>query len=311
MTTKTIFIEKFKMLTGLSTEVATNLLSIPHKSVVVLNTLKSNWPEVHEFILNSADLTANNELPYSYIVNTNKENLTRHPYFKAGGYYILNYSSLIPPLVLDPRPNDRILDMCAAPGGKSFILARMAQNKFNLVLNEVDKRRLSNLTEVLSTLNVSISKTYNLPAQGLPYVLTDKFNKILIDAPCSAEGLINLSDSQSIKYWSQKKVKQLRNLQKKIIHSAYHMLEVGGDIVYSTCTYSPEENEEVIDYVTSKYPDLEIQEIDTSLWKANFTPALLSWQDKLFVGDMSKCIRILPNEVFEGFFVAKLRKVSR
>lgn len=311
MTTKTTFLEKFKMITGLSEEVAIKSLSHSHKSVLVLNTLKSNWHEVLSEILKVATLTEIQEINHCYIIENGKEALTALPLFKEGSYYILNYSSIIPPLVLDPQPNDSVLDMCAAPGGKTFILARQANNQSSLYVNEVDKRRFNNLNLILANLNVKVVQAFSAPAQGLAYATTQKFNKILIDAPCSAEGLINLANNESLKYWSQKKVKQLRNLQKKIINCAYDLLEEGGEIVYSTCTYSPEENEEVIDYVLNKHEGLEVVSLDERFKRDNFAPALIAWNNTMFHEDITKCVRILPTELFEGFFVAKLKKIKR
>ncbi|MGV8131288.1 MAG: hypothetical protein ACP5N7_04285 [Candidatus Pacearchaeota archaeon] len=311
MTTKTTFLEKFRTITGLNEEIAIKSLSHSQKSVIVLNTLKSNWQEVLRNVLEIATLTKIQEVNHCYIIEDGKDGLTSLPTFKEGGYYILNYSSIIPPLVLNPQPNDFILDMCAAPGGKTFMLARESKNLANLFVNEVDKRRFNNLRSILSNLDVNVIDAFNTPAQGLAYMTDQKFNKILIDAPCSAEGLLNLSDNSSLKYWSQKKVKQLRNLQKKIINCAYDLLEDGGEIVYSTCTYSPEENEEVIEYIINKYNDLEVVSIDKRFKKDNFAPALITWNKTMFHEDITKCVRILPTELFEGFFIAKLKKIKR
>lgn len=299
------------MITGLSEEVAIKYLSHSHKPVLVLNTLKANWRDVLTEILQIATLTKIQEINNCYIIETGKEALTSLPLFKEGSYYILNYSSIIPPLTLDPQPNDIVLDMCAAPGGKTFLLARESNNQANLYVNEVDKRRFNNLNSILANLGVKVVQAFNTPAQGLAYATSQKFTKILIDAPCSAEGLINLTDSTSLKYWSQKKVKQLRNLQKKIINCAYELLEGGGEIVYSTCTYSPEENEEVIDYILNKHEGLEVVSIDERFRRDNFAPALIAWNNTMFHEEMTKCVRILPTELFEGFFVAKLRKTKR
>ncbi len=311
MTTKTTFLEKFKMITGLGEEIAIRSLSHSHKSVLVLNTLKSNWRDVLSELHQISTLTEIQEVRHCYIIETGKDALTSLPLFKEGSYYILNYSSIIPPLMLDPQPNDTVLDMCAAPGGKTFILARESNNQANLYVNEVDKRRFNNLNSILTNLDVKVVQAFNAPAQGLAYATSQKFNKILIDAPCSAEGLINVTDGASLKYWSQKKVKQLRNLQKKIINCANELLEEGGEIVYSTCTYSPEENEEVIDYILNKHRDLEVLPLDERFKRDNFAPALVAWKNTIFHEDITKCVRILPTELFEGFFVAKLKKIKR
>lgn len=310
MTTKTTFKEKFKMITGLNDEVVTQLLSYSHKSILVLNTLKANWQEVLDEIHKHATLIPLSDAKYCYSIESGKDSVTALPFFKDGNYYILNYSSLIPPLVLDAHASDDVLDMCAAPGGKTFMIARETDNQAQLYINEVDKRRFNNLNSLLTQLDVSVTQAFNTPAQGLMYVTPQKFTKILIDAPCSAEGLINLANTDSLKYWSQKKVKQLRNLQKKIVNCAYELLAEDGELVYSTCTYSPEENEEVIAYLLTKHKDLRVMAIDTKLIKENFIPALISWNNTLFTEDITKCIRILPTDLFEGFFVAKLKKLK-
>lgn len=310
MTTKTTFKEKFKMITGLNDEVVTQLLSYSHKSILVLNTLKANWQEVLDEVHKHATLIPIADNKYCYSIESGKDRVTALPFFKDGNYYILNYSSLIPPLVLDAQASDYVLDMCAAPGGKTFMIARETDNQAQLYINEVDKRRFNNLNSLLAQLDVSVTQAFNTPAQGLMYVTPQKFTKILIDAPCSAEGLINLANTDSLKYWSQKKVKQLRNLQKKIVNCAYELLAEDGELVYSTCTYSPEENEEVIAYLLNKHKDLRVMAIDTKLIKENFIPALISWNNTLFTEDITKCIRILPTDLFEGFFVAKLKKLK-
>ena len=310
MTNKTNFLDKFIKITKMNEEVAKDKLSLKHKSVLVINTLKNNWEEVLNTCHKISKLVKINEIENAFIIENNKELLTTRDEFRIGGYYILNLSSIFPPLILASKEKDSVLDMCCAPGGKAFLIAREAGNKIHLTVNEENKRRFNNLESTLKNLNVKTINMFNKPAQGLIYYTDLKFNKILIDAPCSAEGLININDSKTLMYWSQKKVKQLRNLQKKIINTAYQMLDADGEIVYATCTYSPEENEEVINYIINKYSNLHVEEIQLGCEYSNFLKALTNWNGDSYNMEVRNCIRILPTETFEGFFIAKLKKTN-
>ena len=306
---KTRFLTKFMQITGMDKEKALKAINTEKKSVLVLNTLLANNsfnPKT------SAELEQIHGFENVYLVAENKQSFTKSENFKKGEYYIQNLSSLLPVLALNPQPKDKILDLCASPGGKSFNICRLTNNLADLSVNEAEKHRFKNLQEVVSLYGMNVSNFYFGPGQGLFRKTTQKFNKVLVDAPCSAEGLISLVDENTDPpFWNQKKVKQLRNLQKKLVNSAYHMLEDNGTLVYSTCTYSPEENEEVVSWLIDTFSDLKIEEITGFTKRDNFVPALKKWENKVFNDQVAKCIRVLPTQTFEGFFVAKLTKSNK
>jgi NOL1/NOP2/sun family putative RNA methylase len=305
---KTNFLDKFSSITGLSKSDALRMLNVQHNSVLVLNTLKNNKPTIEE-IAQDEWLKPCTEYTSVYEITGDKRSFTHIEAFAHGYYYVQNLSSLLPVLALNVQPGDTILDMCAAPGGKSFNICRLTNNNIRLVVNEPEKHRLEDLKTIINVYGLNVSQVLSNPGQGLYRKFENMFDKILLDAPCSAEGLITQITDENPKYWSQKKVKNLRNLQKKLINSAYKMLAAEGTLVYSTCTYSPEENEDVIDWLLNTYSDIALQKITDFKFQTNFVPALTKWNNKLFDSSLSKAIRVLPNEQYEGFFIAKIKKI--
>jgi 16S rRNA (cytosine1407-C5)-methyltransferase len=134
---------------------------------------------------------------------------------------------------------------------------------------------------------------------------------ILLDVPCSGEGIIYLPDEKSLKHWSVKSVLKRAKLQAQLIDNAYHLLKPGGEIVYSTCTLSPQENEDIIQTFLDQKPGMEIIDLGIPFLESNisnFQPGFTHCRDKEYHADMQKALRIFPNELYEGFFVCKLRK---
>ncbi|MDD4879586.1 MAG: RsmB/NOP family class I SAM-dependent RNA methyltransferase, partial [Candidatus Omnitrophica bacterium] len=134
------------------------------------------------------------------------------------------------------------------------------------------------------------------------------FDKVLVDAPCSGEALFYLRDPKTFKPWSRKKVADLSHTQKVLIYSGISALKPGGELVYSTCTFSPEENEDVVDWALNKFEGLRAVPLDVPL--PNKVRGLASWEGKRFSNDLGLAMRILPNEYMEGFFLAKLKKMG-
>ena len=141
------------------------------------------------------------------------------------------------------------------------------------------------------------------------YNFIKKFNKVLLDAPCSNEGNINLSAEQPLKFWKKKKAENLSKLQKSLIISAFSMLKKGGELIYSTCTYSVEENEEVIDWLIKKVGTDNIKLLKFNLPIDNYIPGKIAWNKKNFNKDLMNTVRIIPNLYYNGFFIAKIRRV--
>lgn len=219
-----------------------------------------------------------------------------------GKLYIQNPSSLLPVVALEPKPNDRVLDLCAAPGGKSAFVAERMQNAGELVCVDVSRDRLYRLKANFLRLNVLnaqvICKDGRFFRQQKPL-----FDRILVDAPCSCESLIDFQDAKTYKHWSIRKIKEMSHKQKGLLLNASRLLRKGGTLVYSTCTLAPEENEEVVDYVLHKNSNLELQPIS---WPViPIYPALQEWEGDSYDASIQKCLRILPTQTFEAFFIAK------
>jgi 16S rRNA (cytosine1407-C5)-methyltransferase len=211
---------------------------------------------------------------------------------------------MIPPLVLNPQEGDAVLDLCAAPGSKTTQLAELMNNKGTLIANEISTERLKSLVfnvDKMSLVNVGI-----LHGKGelLSRQFENHFDKILVDAPCSALGITQKKGEVS-NWWDVRKAEAMSDQQFRLLVSAVKMCKVGGEIVYSTCTLTLEENEFVISKVLKKYP-VELVEIELPV---KSTPGFSTYGIEDLGDDLKKCHRILPWEInSEGFFVAKLIK---
>jgi len=137
----------------------------------------------------------------------------------------------------------------------------------------------------------------------------DRFDRILVDAPCSSESGFDANEPRTYSYWSTKRVNECRRRQKMLLYSGLRCLKVGGVLVYSTCTYSPEENESVVAHVLGKFGDSIVLE-DIAIPFKNVIPGLTAWDDDIFPGQLRKTRRVIPTETMESFYVARFRKIS-
>lgn len=224
-----------------------------------------------------------------------------------GYYYSQEVTSMMPIIALGVKPGDIFLDLCAAPGSKTTQAAAMMENKGSVIANDVSMGRISILAANLERCGVTNAIVTRHPGNELCVKLDKlkfKFDKILVDAPCSGEGNIRCSPRTFIE-WSEGLLKALSRKQKRIAGSAVDLLKEDGEMIYSTCTHAPEENEEVVQYLIEE-KEMEIVNIDLPL---KVRPGLLEWRGKKFDKSMKKCARIYPHDNdLEGFFVAKLRK---
>ncbi|MFC3885231.1 RsmB/NOP family class I SAM-dependent RNA methyltransferase [Bacillus songklensis] len=232
--------------------------------------------------------------------------LGKHPYHLSGLFYIQEPSAMYVAQTLDPKPHERVLDLCAAPGGKSTQLAALMKNKGLLISNEIHPKRVKALSENIERLGISNSIVTNEIPEKLAQAFPGFFDKILVDAPCSGEGMFR-KDEEAIEFWSEDHVKHCSAQQKRILDEAYTMLKQGGILVYSTCTFSPEENEQVIEAFLQKYPDMELLPIDKHNGVKDGRPEWTKNQQE----QIRRTARLWPHHLKgEGHFVAKLRKTG-
>ena len=217
--------------------------------------------------------------------------------------YIQNLSSIFAALSLDVNKDDWVLDLAAAPGGKSLIFSELA-NKVSAV--EKDKNRFFMMKRNFKESLAKNIQTYNKDGRFVYKATPQMFDKVFLDAPCSSEAHIDIK--KGITWWSERRIYKFAKLQKELIVSAYESLKEGGTLIYATCTFAPEENEAVIDFLLKKYNNAKVVEIEHNL--KNIQKGLTLWRGEKFDKSCSKTLRFLPQGAFSGFFMAKIVKGS-
>lgn len=262
-----------------------NGLSKKKYSTFRINYIKSSLEEIENYLID-------NNIKYEKIVNFDnafvvdkKYNLAELDIYKNGKIYLQSLSSMIPVFILEPKENENILDMCASPGSKTTMIQSITNNKVNLTAVELHKSRYEKLIYNLNLQNVN-AYTINKNVLDLDNLL--KYDKVLLDAPCSGSGILDINNENYKKYFTDALIKKCISSQMKMIEKASNLLKKGGKMVYSTCSLLKEENENMIEYALKK---------GFSIEKINF----LENQNKEF-------IKIIPDELYEGFFVSSFIK---
>ncbi len=229
----------------------------------------------------------------------------KNPDYYAGLYYAQEPTAMAPVEALDVQPGDWVLDLCAAPGGKSTQIAGKLQGKGLLVANELINSRAGILSTNVERMGISNMLVTNEFPERLADSFYEAFDKILVDAPCSGEGMFR-KDAGVLNDWSPERIERCASKQEKILDSAHRLLKPGGILVYSTCTFSPEENEWIIEAFLKKY-DYELEPVELNGLKDHGRTA---WTREHIV-EIEKTLRIMPVNVNgEGHFIAKLRKLD-
>jgi len=239
-----------------------------------------------------------------FYYDADAEQPAKHPYYFAGMYYIQEPSAMTPAAVLPVEPGDRVLDLCAAPGGKSTELAAKLNGKGVLVSNDISNSRAKALLKNLELFGTKNAVIISEPPAKLAERFAGYFDKILVDAPCSGEGMFRKSPA-IMKNWEQYGVEYYQKLQREILPSAVKMLKPGGMLLYSTCTFSPEEDEDTLMFLLREYPELSM--VESPLSYEGFGEGRPEWVDG--PEELKKAIRIWPHRMAgEGHFVALLQK---
>ena len=287
-------------------ELIVNGLSAKKITTFRVNRLKDNLENIKN-VLENLDITysENKNLPNSIILNDYYQKdgfdsstglkITTFSFYKEGHIYLQSLSSMLPVYVLDPHEKENILDMCAAPGSKTCMIQSLCNNKVNLTAVELHKDRFEKLN-------------YNCKKQGVNALLINKnaldlddmfkFDKILLDAPCSGSGTLDLSNNRYKSFFTQELIKKCVTVQKKLIKKSCKLLNSGGVLIYSTCSLLKEENEDIVDFALDNGFDLDICKFNI---KSNSFSEGSSVNENVF-------IKIFPDKLWEGFFVAKLHK---
>ncbi|RGS80861.1 RsmF rRNA methyltransferase first C-terminal domain-containing protein [Coprococcus sp. AF21-14LB] len=229
---------------------------------------------------------------------------SKHPYYYAGLYYLQEPSAMTPANRLPVSPGERVLDVCAAPGGKATELGAKLAGDGVLVANDISNSRAKGLLKNLEVFGVKNMLVLSEEPGKLIDYFPEYFDKILIDAPCSGEGMFR-KDKKMVKAWEEHGPEFFAKLQRSIITQAAQMLRPGGMILYSTCTFDAMENEGTIEYLLTQYPEFEICEI------APYEHFVKGMPETTMSGnpEFEKTVRIFPHKMHgEGHFLALLKK---
>ena len=242
-------------------------------------------------------------IPYGFKIRNAPLNLGSTHEYLQGFYYLQSVAPMLPPFILDPNPSDIVIDMCAAPGGKATHLAQIMNNEGNLILIERNRNRIPALVFNLRRMCVSNSIVINEDAVNLSK-MNLKADKILLDAPCTGEGLIR-QDSSRKRSKTMKDIDKLSTIQKKLLKTGLNSLNPGGQLLYSTCSIAPEENELVIDDVLKDNSDFTIVKIPSNYG----VEGLINVYNKTLREDIKYSQRFYPhlhNTI--GFFISLIEK---
>ncbi len=238
-----------------------------------------------------------------------RERLVRSMPARAGWIYVQNPASMLPPLVLAPEPGEEILDLAAAPGSKTLQLCGLMGNRGRIAAVEVVRSRYHRLRANLERHGARCVQTYLADGRGVGRKTPERFDRVLLDAPCSSEGRFHAADPASWVCWSERKVREMAHKQRRLLWSAAQALRPGGWLVYATCTFAPEENEGAIQWLLDRAGGaLEPEPVRCRL--AGVRPGLTGWEGRTWSEVLRHGLRVLPRAGREAFFVCRLRKVQ-
>jgi tRNA (cytosine49-C5)-methyltransferase len=270
-----------------------------------VNTLKISISNLKKRLENKWELT---QIPWCnegfWIEHKKKErrDIGNLPEHQLGYFHVQEAASMIPPVVLGPKKDEIILDMCSSPGSKSTQIGQYMENTGVLICNEPDKMRLKPLGVNLH--KFGLTNTITTSMSGTQFKGFE-FDRILVDAPCSGTGTIRKS-LKTIKIWNPNMIKRLAILQKNLLETGFNNIKKGGTLVYSTCSVEPVENEAVISFLLDKYENAKLEDINLNIKRSS---PILGFDGEEYNKEVSKCLRLWPQDNnTEGFFVSKIRK---
>lgn len=235
-----------------------------------------------------------------------RDSLMRAGATQEGCLYPLNPSSVLAARVLAPEPEEEVLDLAAAPGGKTLQMAALMENTGRIAAVEPVKARFHRMRANLARCGVVNVQFYQADGRGVGRKVPGRFDRVLLDAPCSSESRIRLDDPSTYAHWKPRKVRECARKQRALILSAFHALRPGGRLLYCTCSFAPEENELVVAHLLREAPEADVLPI--ALPAAPAVAALESWEGAPLDERIGLARRILPDDVWDGFFLCLLRR---
>lgn len=278
-----------------------------------INTLKVSQENAEKQMSKAGIKWERLALPLAYEVSgISYKKLTSLDLYRDGAIYLQSLASQIPAIALSPQPGELVLDLCASPGGKTTQMAALMKNQGEVIAIEPDPIRFARLNKNIEHQGAQIVKTINTRGESFcrNYLENNSplFDRILIDAPCSGDGTFYLNEPISYTHWNWSFVDKVSKLQKKLIERALKILKPCGYIVYSTCSTPLLENEDLVEFISHKSKNLQLQQVkDKNLISClrNSKDLFSHIKHKNFV---SKTYRVVPNVKNEGFFLALWQK---
>ena len=266
------------------------------KVTLRVNTIKMKEDELENFLINSKINYSKVSFYSSAFIleNIREEEIRNWEFYKEGKIYLQSLSSMLPPLVLEPKAKENILDMAAAPGGKTTQISALSENTALITACEKNKIRYERLEYNVNKQGAKGINLMRIDARNLSDFFS--FDKILLDAPCSGSGTLNLKNENIEKNFTEELIERSVKLQETLLKKAIKILKVGGELIYSTCSILKEENEDLLERILNK--NLELIPIANNIFE-NVPKLPVKLEGTLCV---------MPNELYEGFFVAKIRK---
>jgi 16S rRNA (cytosine1407-C5)-methyltransferase len=274
-----------------------------------VNTLQATVTEVTgELTLQGLRLTPVQWLESAFTVTPDqRRSLIESSAAKEGRIYIQNLSSMVPPMMLGPKPGEQVLDLTAAPGGKTVQMAAMMENEGSIAAVEVIRARMFKLQATLRRCGVKNTRTFLADGRTVGRKTPERFDRVLLDAPCSSESRFDCHQPKTWRNWGLRKIRECSRKQKGLLRSAVACLKPSGSIVYCTCSFAPEENEQVVHSVIVQFGEaLEIQPMELPF--ANVQRGLVRWSGADLHPDLARSLRILPGEGMDGFYLCRLIK---
>lgn len=237
-----------------------------------------------------------------------REQLTHSTAAKNGDIYIQSLSSMLAPMILKPSTDDWVLDLAAAPGGKTILMAEMMSNKGLISAVEPVKNRFFRLKANVERLGITNTRFYMKDGRAVGSLKPDSFDKVMLDAPCSSESRFRVDDEKTFSHWNLRKVAESAKKQKRLILSGFDALKPGGVMVYCTCSFSPEENELIVSHLLKKRDNARLKPIPIE--RDNMSPGLTEWHNKALHPDCVLSRRVWPTDSMDGFYLALIEKAQ-
>ena len=224
-----------------------------------------------------------------------------------GIVYPINPASVVAVANLAPREGEEVLDLAAAPGGKTLLMAAAMKNSGRIAAVEPVKGRFHRMRANLKRCGVTNAEFYLADGRGIGRKVGQRFSRVLLDAPCSSEARINWDEEQTYNHWKARKIKETSRKQRSLLRSAFSALQPGGLLVYCTCAYAPEENECVVDHLLRRESSAEV--LPAIVARDETLAGLTTWQGRALDPRLERAIRILPDRLWDGFFVCLLTRL--